>query len=390
MELEFDKEIDAILRHGRDDRGVLAGKNPLASKHIDADSIAAFVENALPAKTRTLYMEHFADCDRCRRILSQSMLFASESSGADVKSAHVVSEQLVTPVVPWYQKLFRAPNLALAMGALVMVFGGFFAFTVIQNRSSDHNASVAQITDRERQNDSPFAGQTPAASTSTNAAAAPAATNLDSTSALSTAKAVPKSTSPPAELTPDKPAITLSKPGEVSIGTRPDSDVMTQDEDKIETPRPVAQAAPAPPAILGGALANERETKKETDDKAINKGDSSNADSMIRKQAEAPRGRDLPAAPSKSGTGRTGPLNAQLDGVQNQVFDTQEARSVGGKSFNQRNGAWYDTAYKNQATSNFRRGTAEYKKLDAGLRNIAERLGGTVIVVWKAKAYRIQ
>ena len=65
-------------------------------------------------------------------------------------------------------------------------------------------------------------------------------------------------------------------------------------------------------------------------------------------------------------------------------------RSVGGKTFNNRNGAWYDSAYKNQATMNFRRGTDEYKKLDSGLRNIADTIGGTVVLVWKGKAYRVQ
>ena len=63
---------------------------------------------------------------------------------------------------------------------------------------------------------------------------------------------------------------------------------------------------------------------------------------------------------------------------------------VGGKTFNNRDGAWYDAAYNGQATADYRRGTAEYKKLDSGLRNVADTVGGTVVVVWKSKAYRIQ
>ena len=65
-------------------------------------------------------------------------------------------------------------------------------------------------------------------------------------------------------------------------------------------------------------------------------------------------------------------------------------RKVGGKTFDNRNGAWYDSAYRGQTTTNYRRGTDEYKKLDRGLRNIADTIGGTVVVVWKEKAYRIQ
>lgn len=65
-------------------------------------------------------------------------------------------------------------------------------------------------------------------------------------------------------------------------------------------------------------------------------------------------------------------------------------RTVSGKTFNKRDGAWYDSAYRGQATVNVRRGTDEFKKLDGGLRNIAITLGGTVVVVWKEKTYRIQ
>jgi len=63
---------------------------------------------------------------------------------------------------------------------------------------------------------------------------------------------------------------------------------------------------------------------------------------------------------------------------------------VGGRSFNNRDGAWYDTGYHGQSTINIGRGTEEFKKLDGGLRSIANNLGGVVVVVWKGKAYRIQ
>lgn len=69
---------------------------------------------------------------------------------------------------------------------------------------------------------------------------------------------------------------------------------------------------------------------------------------------------------------------------------SNEPISVGGKTFKRENNVWYDSVYRGQATTNVARGTNEYKKLDAGLRGIAENLGGTVVVVWKQKAYRIQ
>ena len=73
MELEFDKEIDSLLRkNGEGVRGVLVGDTPGGKPkvHLDADQLSAFAENAVPEKSRGLYMSHLADCDRCRRILS--------------------------------------------------------------------------------------------------------------------------------------------------------------------------------------------------------------------------------------------------------------------------------------------------------------------------------
>ena len=389
MELEFDKEMDAIIRRARDSRGVLVGDDPPEkTKHIDADSVAAFVENALPANTRTLYMEHFADCDRCRRILSQSMLFASE---ADVKAASVVSAPVVAAAIPWYQKLFRTPNLAIAMGALVLAFGGFFAFTVIQNRQSEQNASVAQVSDSERQKGGPFADDESSNKSVAAANTATASTNpAANAAALPAANAVPDPLATPGEPPVDKRAITLAKPSSVATaGESPDSGVASRDEEKMAEP-PMAKAAPPPPApVLGGAIASERESKKEVDDKK-NKDDVSTADTIMRKQAEAPRGRDLPPSPAKSGPVRSGPINTQTNQIQNQTYDMPVTRTVGGKTFNNRNGAWYDSAYKNQPTTNFRRSSGEYKKLDGGLRSIAENLSGTVVLVWKGKAYRIQ
>lgn len=65
-------------------------------------------------------------------------------------------------------------------------------------------------------------------------------------------------------------------------------------------------------------------------------------------------------------------------------------RNVGGKNFNNVGGIWFDTAYNKQKTKDVRRGTSDYQKLDSGLRSIADQLGGTVVVLWNGKAYRIQ
>jgi hypothetical protein len=65
-------------------------------------------------------------------------------------------------------------------------------------------------------------------------------------------------------------------------------------------------------------------------------------------------------------------------------------RTVGGKTFELKQSAWYDSSYSGQKTKNVRRSSDDYRKLDGGLRSIADTLGGTVVIIWNGKAYRIQ
>ena len=110
MEVEFDKEIDAILRKTRDARGVLVGDDPPEpKKHLDADTIAAFAEGALPGGAKLLYTEHFADCDPCRRRLSEVIKMDRE---ADAAAASTIWPPVEKVVQPWYSWLFRTPSLA--------------------------------------------------------------------------------------------------------------------------------------------------------------------------------------------------------------------------------------------------------------------------------------
>jgi hypothetical protein len=86
------------------------------------------------------------------------------------------------------------------------------------------------------------------------------------------------------------------------------------------------------------------------------------------------------------------PLNGRnaAGAMMDSAVRSDSTRSVGGRTFQKKDGVWYDGAYHGQATINVHRGTDAYKKLDSGLRSIADSLGGTVVTVWKGKAYRIQ
>src|SRR5258706_8630751 len=186
MELEFDKEIDAILRRARSTRGVLVGDDPAKpKKHLDADTIAAFAENALPQKAKLLYMEHFADCDRCRKLLSQTIAMNTEADAATAASS--VSAPITEPAIPWYQKLFKPQNLALAMGSLALVFTAVLGYLMLQNRNTSTDATVSQVTEPQSPQGGTFYNEESANTAANTASPANAANTATSPSAAANA-----------------------------------------------------------------------------------------------------------------------------------------------------------------------------------------------------------
>lgn len=382
MELEFDKEIDVLLRRSRDDRGVLVGDSPPEpKKHIDADAIAAFVEDALPTATRLLYIEHFADCDRCRKLLSSSILMSETAAIAVAPAAEVIA---AGDAIPWHQRLFRTPNLAMAMGALVLAFGGMLGYIVLQNQDAETNTTVSQVANKDTSQGVPSVRSEAAAENANVASANSVADTADSmpnASASEPAVAAPgsKSNIGPSAGTDERQAETAASS---ALRTEKEADRVTLDG--VPESKPVA-ATPAPAddkvalgRIASGVVAGER---KDEDVALAKKKVSDESDNR----------RDMPASPAKAGPTRSvGPVQNQSNQVNSQLFEMPVTRTVGGKVFENRSGAWYDRAYRNQQTLNYRRGTDEYKKLDQGLRKIADNLGGTVVIMWKDKAYRIQ
>src|SRR5215510_8510675 len=129
MELEFDKEIDAILRkNARGPAAVSSSK----SAHLEADEIAAFAENALPANARSFYIKHLADCDRCRTVLSQTISMIPEAEPV-AASSDVGAGAIAVSKPTWIQILIATPSLATMMGALIIAFIGLLGYTVYQS-----------------------------------------------------------------------------------------------------------------------------------------------------------------------------------------------------------------------------------------------------------------
>jgi hypothetical protein len=379
MELEFDKEIDAILRKASHSGAVSS------SAHLDADVISAFAENALPQRARSQYTVHVADCDRCRKLLSQTISMSDEAEEPVAAGALPVSAGKVS--TPWYEAIFRTPNMAIAMGGLILVFTGVLGFLVLQNSRNSGNTLVSQ------------AGGEQAASTQFPQQQANFSSNSNA------AIAVPAEQMPAANLMAASPNSSAGTTANPSTGTNAsqtlsksvaDASTAPAEEKSVSarqiTGLPKAAVAPPPPPPSAGVTLDGLDatdaTRPDTETEKARRSDSSLA--ARTKETDDKRSRDLPPGAATSGTARSGP--AQSQNIQNSRNAVQMSvtRSSSGRKFNNRDGAWYDTAYKGQATTNVRRGTVEFKKLDSGLRAIANEIDGVVVVVWNGKPYRIQ
>ena len=396
MELQFDKEMDAILRKARNTRGVLVGDSPPEpKKHLDADALAAFAENALPVKARSLYMEHFADCDGCRKMLSNVILANTEAVAATASSSALAPA--AEAVVPWYLKIFRTPNLALAMGALVLTFGGILGYVVLQNRNPSAPI-VATMKDVDRPNGGPYTSGITSSNSSANAPASNSAANVTNMAAAN----IPAMSAPESKTASGPSADSVGRPTDGAPGGLPEESDRRLAASGGVSPEPAkpatVAAAPAPPPVDQPVQAT-RDDKKAGEDKLK---DESTADTIAKEKAPSKadgydRSREAPMAAKKaSGPSRASVQNNTQQQEMNNLPQQNASgmiattKSAGGKTFVNRNGAWYDTAYHSQSTIDVRRGTDTYKKLDGGLRKIGDTIGGTVVVVWKSKAYRIQ
>ena len=390
MELEFDKEIDAILRKAK--RGSVATADAPLGGHLDADELAAFAENALPDRSRQAYIAHLADCDMCRKTLSG---FISMNREAAPEAAF----DAVAPAVkiPWYRSLFAIPNLAYVMGTLVVVFSGVIGYLVLQNRNADSNAQISKVTEK------PAVQSAPAVED-----------RIQESNAASTNSAANTATSSPIE--------SVTKSG-VAVGSSANTTVAQEEQPAgkdevasneptagkpVKEPEAPATAAQPPPAKGAPSVMTERDEKSENKKLDKTKDDSlASADASKQKAAEDQRAlREIAPSPRTGPSRAAGPkqqMNTQNNTVtQGQTSDLPingrsidglvvvTSRSVGGKTFNLRDGVWYDSAYSGGGTKTVKRGTDKFLRLDEGLRNIANAIGGTVVVVWSGKAYKIQ
>jgi len=404
-----DSEMDVVLR-----RFAKVASGVKTADHLDADELSAFAEGALPPAARSRYVSHLADCDDCRRAVTE----LAAASGRVEPMTAPVSQPTATET--WWQKVgrFFAParlRYAAFAAVLVAVVGiGFAVWRNSQKRPADQVAQGGPTVGEETRRTASQPQEPAANKVVAEQSPAAAAKGVTQTQAPLLDQKQPESTavSPPP---PPKPADTLAR-----NETAPSS-AATGRGAEIST-----NAAPsyAPPPLVENERADTRareqqnlnllhgpqrgestEKYKTQDDRSRGAGDFAKA----RDEDRARTGSDQPVAKEESkdeagarkrSESRTAALASRLPAGERQeepksdkAAPPEEAdiRSVGGRKFKRQGNAWVDMKLKSSMSiKSVARGSEDFGKLDSGLRSIAQQLNGPVVVVWKGKAYRIQ
>lgn len=407
---------------------------PDDSSHLDADEMNAYAENALPEAARSRYFAHLADCDSCRKLVTELSLAASVSNEG---KARVAALEIKPPTSwrTWLAAIFSPPVLrygvpALALFAVVIV-------AIVATRSRRDTGSVALNKDESRYSQREEA---PATSTAT---ANTAATGTVESHANSNAVGLTveqtqtqpgvtqpgvMATPPPTKTGPVEEAAPIVSQEQVAKSETAQTDDTRNKAGEFGAGRKreqaeVADAAPpqaSPSPVLAAPAANQPQDRDRQDEakkpKVAGKDDVSDvaingraAGGAVMTDKQISEDRNTVGGASATTTARAAQNQArrrpsvaaksvpaseaaERDRKEPAKEAGPETQSVGGRRFQRRGGAWVDTAYNSsRPTTNIQRGSEQYRALVADeptLRSITQQLGGEVIVVWKSRAYR--
>lgn len=393
MKQETNNEMDLLLRRLARRQDVFA---PDHEDHLDADELNAYAENALPAKSRTRYTEHVAECSRCRELVVQ----LSASAGVVIaQQADKVSEStgwrkflagLFSPMVLKY----AAPALGLIVVALIGVAvlrrnqPGDYVSQVQREQSKPPDVAEGRVeSNQQPQPQRGFAGDDKAA----NSTVGKESQNKDSEQQSD----APGPAGSPASVDQNAPTVKAPAP-------------------KPESPPVVTAAEPPPPqspAKVDAVIDEKRQQPKEDSGRKqeaevkVTPADDSKKNFEIdgrdrRNETQATATARSRAAKSKSvvgdlsaAQGAAAPGAAREEAGRGDKDSPPETRSVAGRRFRRQGGIWIDTAFdQSRAITTYSRNSESYRSLVAdepAIKTIADELDGEFIVVWKGRTYRI-
>jgi hypothetical protein len=423
---EMDRLLHRFARRNaetvRDGNGKSSnGQDASGNTHLDTDELNAYAEGALPESARSRYFAHLADCDTCRKLVTDLTLAATVSS----QQKERVAATTTSPAKSWRDwlaALLSPPVLRYGVPALAL-FAIIVVAIVATRTRRDTPSFVAQDSDSTRtypsattSNSNTSAETTTAQTTVENHAISNSATSNTAPSVQSQ-NAAPQASPPenPVQekdknIARDTPTVAQTEVATSTAGQRgsdtkqPAPGNSGKVLDEAVTIAPAVPPAQAPVLTTSSTTANEAESKREERKRAQNKED----DDQVTTSANVVGGATAPQSSvngARDTSGRRAARTAQNlpatkpASPKSEASDiglakdsSTETRNVQGHKFRKQGNAWVDTAYNSSlSTTNVARGSEQYRALIAdepGLRTITQQLGGQVIVVWKGRAYR--
>ena len=385
-----------------------------AGAHLDADEMSAYAEGALPSAAHARYMAHLADCDSCRKIVTDLMLTGeakAEQAASNAVREVVPSKSLWSVIAA----LFAPPVMRYAMPALLLVGIIVVALVATRNRKEDQMVALneqkpAESAVRKEEAPPPAVQPTPGESVGANTSTPTTGTNQPTAQPSATPSDGLLAKNKDVAQTPPAPTTTSPAPSGAPA-TSPEqgrnlNDQLYENIPKAAPPpppaeqsraasKPVAKERPAEEMEAREQNEVDKSSRTETTDLARSKDeardDAAAAGGRATGQAEAPQ------AGAKTTATRTRPAARRGEGAgadaKGDLGSSTETRSVEGRRFRRQGNAWVDTAYKSsRSTINVARGSDQYRALVADepkIGRIADQLGGEVILIWMGKAYRI-
>jgi hypothetical protein len=416
-------EMDRLLRrHARLGGGAVRGTAAAAGggAHMDADEMNAYAEGALPEAARSRYFAHLADCDACRKLVTELTLAATASAEGRERAAAAAA---VTPAPSksWRERLaaLLSPQvLRYAVPALAL-----FAVVIVAIVAMRANKDAAFVAHNEQAAPSSRAG----GAASSNLAAQPTTKTEGSENHAPSSEGVDMvpdgqtrtrpdvaaspAPPPPVKAPADKDEVPAAQatPAPFTMDGTDDAKTQSRETDRpaggrraeeevnaAPPPRPAQEPVLAAPAATGETRMRDEEAQRKpkvaekTDGADVSEGTVTNRSESKRERGDLGKAAGTPSTSTRAATNVT--RKRAPGGARAQTESAADTRSVSGRSFQRQGDAWVDTAYNpSRPTTNVRRGSEQYRTLVAdepGLRAITDQLGGEVIVVWKTRAYR--
>jgi len=456
MKQDFNDSVDSMLRDyarrvNARESSVRANRVPerLAfdrnnMEHLDADEIAAFAENALPAAARARTVAHLADCDGCR----QSVVALASAENIASESAKIIPPPSVRARLSLREKLaafFASPAvLRYAVPALAAVlFVALIAGIMLNRRqpdatlvaskqesqtsavartdtasgdtenamNSNATASSANLTDdsASMSNTATTAATTTTRTTTTTAniatptrRAANANSNIN-TKEVNATSALQNNNLPVNSVNAPPVADRKQQPATSEKQNFDDEAIRVTNRNRAPAARPSASNSSAnisgnsagvaakqseQVAVTSGQVARVSKGKAGSTSNAAPTSDSTSFSTEAR---AASRRR----APSTTTAAKNDlPVNGRTVNNADLSAAPSTSRRVNGREFRRQGTRWIDAAYvSSQSTTNITRGSKQYRTVvsaEPGIGKIAAQLDGEIVVVWKGRAYRIR